>query len=156
MRAPECLPHSRRGRFASQVGRPRAELASAAWLGLLGALAVAACHVETKCDDDQVFDRHRYVCIPGGSGDGGEPDEPIDGGLGTTDAGCAGGTFLDPCATGDDCGCGGATFCAVQPGIPEGFCTQTGCLDSGCPEGLSCFDISGIDPELGSLCIPGG
>jgi hypothetical protein len=56
----------------------------------------------------------------------------------------------------DSAGCtqGTATYCAVQPGQPKGYCTATGCKDkpSVCPPKWGCFDLSTFQPGGPAFC----
>jgi hypothetical protein len=81
---------------------------------------------------------------------------PIDAGFADPDA-CEGrpSEFGTPCTRSNMCRCDAASFCAVQPGESEGFCTATGCSadPSVCPEGWSCFDLSTFVDGGTSFCL---
>jgi len=71
----------------------------------------------------------------------------------------AGDQIGTPCTDGvdhSDCDCT-APYCAISPGMSEGYCTRTGCLDVPdiCPDGYSCLDLSIFNPELPSICSAG-
>lgn len=115
-----------------------------------------ACFIDAPCDEDQRFDRDRFVCVTTSStaASDANPSPSVDGGAGPVDAACES-TFGQTCAATTDCGCD-TDYCAVQPGL-DGFCTVTGCTDApeACPTGFVCFDVSNLAPTLGSICVPG-
>ena len=61
--------------------------------------------------------------------------------------------FGAACKSNADCSCA-ASYCAVQPGTSEGYCTKTGCNEdaSVCPSGYACFDLSRFAPGLPAFC----
>jgi hypothetical protein len=87
----------------------------------------------------------------------GEPLSSGPGDAGFADpAACEGdATFGTACTESSTCTCDAASFCAVQPGVPEGFCSATGCSadPSVCPEGWSCFDLSMFVDGGTSFCL---
>jgi hypothetical protein len=63
--------------------------------------------------------------------------------------------FGSTCRNDNMCRCDAASFCAIQPGQTDGFCTATGCVeDPGvCPEDWSCFDVSMFQAGAPSFCL---
>jgi hypothetical protein len=63
--------------------------------------------------------------------------------------------FGTTCKNDNMCKCGAASFCALQPGATEGFCTAAGCVEdpSVCPEDWSCFDLSMFQEGAPSFCL---
>lgn len=62
--------------------------------------------------------------------------------------------FGGACADSSACS-GAASYCALQPGQTEGYCTATGCKEdaSVCPSGWSCFDLAVFQPGGPSICM---
>jgi hypothetical protein len=60
----------------------------------------------------------------------------------TSDAGGTAADFGTPCTLPSQCG-GVASYCALQPGVPVGYCTAPGCdtMPQICPAGWSCFNV---------------
>ncbi len=127
-------------------------------LSLLAVLTFVACVDDGACDDDQLLVDGVCVLMPSDASvtdadargecpaDSTDPDQPDPVPFGTS---CSDDT------THSECGCP-APFCAIQPGSETGTCTVTGCaLDATlCPSGYRCLDLTRVQPELGSFCIP--
>jgi len=62
-------------------------------------------------------------------------------------------TFGTTCTEDSMCACEAASFCAIMPGQPEGFCTANECAGdpSVCPADWSCFDLSAVGGP--SFCL---
>lgn len=105
-------------------------------------LIAVACYVDVPCDANQSYDRDRFACT-------------VDTSTVTDAPRCDETRFGTACQGSDECGCD-TDYCAVQPGETAGFCTIIGCADSpeACAEGFTCFDVSAVAPDLGSLCVP--
>ena len=125
------------------------------------------CASDAECPDGYVLDS---TCVPvtptsdaGGDGDGDdEPDAADADAADAMGAVCEAepefeGGFESPCMDAQnhsECTCE-ADYCALMPGLPEGFCTVTGCVDDPdvCPAGWECFDLSAFVPGL-NFCNP--
>ena len=123
-----------------------------------------ACADDADCDDGQTLEDGRCVSptsnstsSTSGGGEGGAPSTGGEAGAPSTrgEAG-APSTFGAPCTddeTHAECG-GDATYCAVQPGQAEGYCTATGCTENPevCPSDWGCLNLGAFDPTLPSVC----
>lgn len=114
---------------------------------------LAACADDAECDDGQVLEENR--CVEENSGSAGSAGTSTAGtgsGAGGAGADMFGATCTDD-ETHAECG-GNATYCAIQPGQSEGYCTATGCVEdpSVCPDGWGCLNLAAFDPSLPSVC----
>jgi hypothetical protein len=92
----------------------------------------------------------RSVDKPAALSDGSAQDvgAAAEGGGGDADSGLG-----KVCTEPTDC-VGAASFCAIQPGTAEGYCTFEDCTVGGndCPQGYECIDLSMYLPGL-TACI---
>lgn len=106
------------------------------WILVLASVVVG-CSTD-HCDKDQIY--AHGLCF-----------EPIaDATRINADAGAA--HFGDACV--DPSSCAAPTnFCMIEFGADTGYCTSTGCaLDSDCPDGWKCTDLSTFTPGQPLTC----
>jgi len=130
-------------------------IAALSWLFFFG------CSVAEPCDPGQQVNEIGFCAVPvaaggaaaGGSSAAGEAGDSA----GAADAPVCEdpAKFGDECTQSTECHCV-VDYCALQPGMPTGICTRTGCLEdpSICPETWQCLDLSTFGPGLPSLCVP--
>ncbi len=121
-------------------------------------LVVAACSADTtsKIEGDAADATMVDGSAIGRDGDRGGPDitgsdtgtVPSDVGDGSGDLPTAGGEFLDPCVTDDDCFSG---YCLPFDG--SFVCTQF-CTSDTCPEGWTCRTLVNSGTDAVRLCVP--
>ena len=130
-------------------------------LGWLGFALVLGCAIEDPCDPSQEF-RDGFCYETQQADPASQGGQGGDGGLGGA-AGAGGASacpngpydhFGDVCSTDADCACP-TEMCAVQPGQETGFCSRIHCLEDAsiCPPDWSCFDLTELAPEFGSICF---
>ena len=80
---------------------------------------------------------------------------PVDGDPGlTSEAGGGAAIFGKDCTGQAECG-GDVSYCALQPGVPVGYCTAPGCDTKPqiCPVGWSCFNVGVFKPGEPYVCL---
>jgi hypothetical protein len=136
---------------------------------LLLAVTALSCTENSPCPAGQQLEKGycmQQVSPPDGAiatttaktNDGGsDPDAavPVDGDLDSTaEASRAEADFGTPCTSQAECG-GQVSYCALQPGVPVGYCTAPGCdsVPQICPVGWTCFDIGTFKPGEPHICL---
>lgn len=118
-------------------------------IAMLVFLVAGGCATSADCDPDQELRQGMCFAVDVDAGATGGADEcdGVDGGTGMFGATCTDG------ANHSDCDCP-APYCAIEPGMSEGTCTRTGCIEhpERCPDGYRCVDLSVFDPSLPSIC----
>lgn len=137
---------------------PRSSTLLIVMAALLALPWTSGCATDLTCDPGQEL--RRGLCYPI------VPDAAAPADATTDDAandaaecGDAGtGMLGDPCTDNvnhGECSCS-APYCAISPGMTEGICTVTGCVDvpERCPSGYRCFDPSVFGSDAPSVCVP--
>jgi hypothetical protein len=135
---------------------------------LLAAIALS-CTEDSPCPPGQQFEKGyclkqqspadgAVAVSDAGSDTGqGDPDAAaaVDADLDAgSDAGSTATDFGASCTGQSACG-GVASYCALQPGMPVGYCTAPGCdtMPQICPAGWTCFNVGVFKPGEPYICL---